>query len=89
MFDRKELPKPSPSEAPFTRPAISTRSNTAGITFSVFIILLSSISLLSGRGTIPTLGSIVQNGKFSAGISDFVNALNKVDLPYFCIELSS
>jgi hypothetical protein len=25
----------------------------------------------------------VQNGKFSAGIFDFVNALNKVDLPTF------
>jgi hypothetical protein len=31
--------------------------------------------------TIPRLGSIVQNGKFSAGIDDFVIALNKVDLP--------
>jgi hypothetical protein len=38
---------------------------------------------LSGKGTFPTLGSIVQNGKFSAGIFDFVNALNKVDLPTF------
>jgi len=38
-------------------------------------------SLLSGTLTIPRLGSIVQNGKFSAGIEDFVIALNKVDLP--------
>ena len=38
-------------------------------------------SLLSGTLTTPRLGSIVQNGKFSAGIDDFVIALNKVDLP--------
>ena len=28
-------------------------------------------------------GSIVQKGKFSAGIDDFVMALNRVDLPTF------
>ena len=31
----------------------------------------------------PTFGSIVQNGKFSAGISDLVRALNRVDFPTF------
>ncbi len=37
---RKNLfPKPSPSEAPFTRPAISTNSVVVGITFSGFTIL--------------------------------------------------
>jgi hypothetical protein len=39
------------------------------------------MSLGSGRGTLPTFGSIVQKGKFSAGIEDFVNALKSVDLP--------
>jgi hypothetical protein len=29
----------------------------------------------------PRFGSIVQKGKFSAGIEDFVIALNKVDFP--------
>ena len=38
-------------------------------------------SLLSGRFTIPTLGSIVQKGKFSACMPDDVNALNNVDFP--------
>jgi hypothetical protein len=52
-----------------------------GITFSDFTMLLMLSSLLSGTLTIPRLGSIVQNGKFSAGIDDFVIALNKVDLP--------
>ena len=35
-------------------------------------------------GTIPTLGSIVQNGKFAVcALLEFVKALNKVDLPTF------
>ena len=39
-------------------------------------------NLLSGTATIPTLGSIVQNGKFSAwAFLDSVKALNNVDLP--------
>jgi hypothetical protein len=38
---------------------------------------------LSGRGTFPTFGSIVQKGKFSAGIEDLVKALKSVDLPTF------
>jgi hypothetical protein len=38
---------------------------------------------LSGNGTIPTFGSIVQNGKFSAGMADLVRALKRVDLPTF------
>ena len=45
-------------------------------------ILVSSSSLLSGTGTIPIFGSIVQNGKFSAcALLELVNALNSVDLP--------
>jgi hypothetical protein len=39
-------------------------------------------NLLSGTGTSPTLGSIVQKGKFAAcALFEFVNALNNVDLP--------
>jgi hypothetical protein len=44
-------------------------------------ILFNLISLLSGSGTLPIFGSMVQKGKFSAGISALVNALNRVDLP--------
>ena len=32
---------------------------------------------------IATCGSMVQNGKFAAGILDFVKALKSVDLPTF------
>ena len=52
-----------------------------GIIFLDTTISCSLSKRLSGSGTIPTFGSIVQNGKFSAGIADLVKALNKVDLP--------
>ena len=48
-------------------------------------LLLSSVSrsnLSSGTATVPTLGSIVQNGKLAAcAWALATNALNKVDLP--------
>ena len=40
-------------------------------------------NLVSGRLTTPILGSMVQNGKFSAGILASVRALNRLDLPTF------
>jgi hypothetical protein len=41
-------------------------------------------SRASGTATSPTLGSIVQKGKFAAWAAAVrVNALNKVDLPTF------
>jgi hypothetical protein len=36
---------------------------------------------MSGMGTIPVFGSMVQNGKFSASIPALVNALKSVDFP--------
>jgi hypothetical protein len=35
----------------------------------------------SGTDTVPSFGSIVQKGKFSAAMPFFVRALNRVDLP--------
>ncbi len=49
-------------EAPFTRPAISTNSITAGVTFLEWYISPRSFILSSGTETTPTLGSIVQKG---------------------------
>ena len=46
-------------------------------------ILFNFSSLESGSDTMPTCGSIVQKGKFSAGALDFVNALKSVDFPTF------
>ena len=42
MLARNWLPRPSPFDAPATRPAMSTNSTTAGITFSGFAIAASA-----------------------------------------------
>jgi ribosome-binding ATPase YchF (GTP1/OBG family) len=44
------------------RPAMSTNSTTAGIVFSGFAIAVSAARRASGTSTMPTLGSMVQNG---------------------------
>ena len=62
MFAKNLLPKPSPLEAPFTRPAMSTNSITAGVVFFGWYISASLSSRLSGTVTMPTLGSMVQKG---------------------------
>src|SRR5690554_282284 len=81
MLARNWLPRPSPLEAPATRPAISTRSRVVGRTCCG---LTSSACLLrrgSGTGAAPVLGSMVQNGTLSASIPALVRALKRVDLP--------
>jgi len=65
MLDRNLLPRPCPSEAPLTRPAMSTISTKAGIIVSDDEIPQSTLRRSSGTATIPTLGSIVQNGKLA------------------------
>ena len=62
MLARNWLPRPSPFDAPATRPAMSTNSTTAGITLSGFAIAASAANRGSGTSTMPTLGSIVQKG---------------------------
>mmetsp|Transcript_2979 Transcript_2979/g.12058 ORF Transcript_2979/g.12058 Transcript_2979/m.12058 type:complete len:204 (+) Transcript_2979:1404-2015(+) len=82
MFARNLLPRPSPSLAPLTRPAMSTNSSTAGTTLALLLISPSLSSLRSGTGTTPVLGSMVQKGKLAASaFCAFVSALNSVDLP--------
>ena len=82
MLARNLLPRPSPLDAPLTRPAISTMVIAALIVFADFEIVDIMFNLSSGTATNPTFGSIVQKGKFSAcAFFDVVNALNKVDLP--------
>jgi len=82
IWERNLLPKPSPFEAPFTRPAISTKVIVVLIVYCDFDIEDILFSLSSGTATIPIFGSIVQKGKFSAwAFLETVNALNKVDLP--------
>src|SRR5690606_6375739 len=62
MCARNWLPRPSPCDAPFTSPAISTNSTTVGTTFSGFTIAASASRRGSGTVTTPTFGSIVQKG---------------------------
>ena len=62
MLDRNWLPRPSPLDAPFTSPAMSTNSITAGVVFSELYISVSLSRRASGTGTTPTFGSMVQNG---------------------------
>ena len=62
IFAKNWFPKPSPSEAPRTIPAMSTNETGAGTFFSEEKISLSLSSLLSGRFTTPMLGSMVAKG---------------------------
>gem|GEM_PF-5241354 len=57
----------------------------AAYIFFCVLEISASLSILGSlTSTIPTFGSIVQNGKFAASAAyDFVNALNKVDFPIF------
>jgi hypothetical protein len=62
MFARNLFPRPAPSAAPFTRPAMSTNSQVVGTMLVVPLMVASACRRSSGTGTIPLLGSIVQNG---------------------------
>ena len=82
ICERNLFPKPSPLDAPFTNPAISTNEIVVLITFFDADTLAKFSNLLSGTSTKPMFGSIVQNGKFAAcALFELVNALNRVDLP--------
>src|SRR5690554_4592507 len=81
IFAKNLLPKPSPFDAPATKPAISTNSIVVGSTRSGLTISARGPKRGSGTGTMPVFGSMVQKGKFSAAIPDLVKALNRVDLP--------
>ena len=62
MLARNLLPRPSPSLAPLTIPAMSTNDTGAGRILALPWILASTARRGSGSGTTPTLGSIVANG---------------------------
>ena len=62
MLARNLLPRPSPFEAPATSPAMSTNSTAAGTTFCGCAISAMTSSRGSGTSTMPTFGSMVQNG---------------------------
>ena len=62
MAARNWLPRPSPSEAPFTIPAMSTKVTVAGTISSDPNSSARRSRRGSGTATTPTLGSIVANG---------------------------
>ena len=81
MLARNLLPSPSPLDAPLTRPAISTISIVVGMIFFGLSIFARFTIRSSGTVMTPTLGSIVQKGKFAACALAFDRQLNSVDLP--------
>ena len=62
ILARNLLPRPSPSEAPFTMPAMSTKDTVAGTMRFALNISCSFGRRLSGSSTTPTLGSMVAKG---------------------------
>ena len=62
MWARNLFPSPSPSLAPRTIPAISTKDTVAGTTRWLSNIPASTDSRGSGSETTPTFGSIVAKG---------------------------
>ena len=62
MLARNWLPRPSPCEAPRTRPAMSTKVSRVGTMDADFAIRAISVSRGSGTATSPVFGSMVQNG---------------------------
>merc|ERR1719278_294490 len=81
---RKAFPRPCPSLAPFTKPAISVTFKKAGTLLAGLWCLTRKSKRGSGTGTLLSLGSIVQNGKFSAAAIDvLVRTLKNVDFPTF------
>src|SRR5690554_2545307 len=83
IFPKNWFPKPSPLEAPFTNPAISTISTVAGCTRTGFTSSVSFSNLGSGTFTIPIFGSMVQNGKLALCALALDKQLKRVDFPTF------
>ena len=81
MLPRNLLPSPSPLEAPFTSPAMSTISQVAGTMRPGCTSSASLLSRSSGTVITPRLGSIVQKGKLAACAFALERQLNSVDLP--------
>ena len=80
---KKAFPRPWPLWAPFTRPAISPTFRKAGVLPAGLWYWQRKSHLSSGTGTLLSLGSIVQNGKFYAEDWLLFHALKKVDFPTF------
>ena len=81
MLPKNWLPRPSPLDAPFTKPAMSTISTVVGIIFVVFTSSASFANRSSGTVITPTLGSMVQKGKLALCALALLKQLKSVDFP--------
>ena len=81
MLPRNWLPNPSPFEAPFTSPAMSTISTVVGTMRPGCTSSASLVNRSSGTVITPTLGSMVQKGKFADCALALLRQLKRVDLP--------
>ena len=77
------MPSPSPFEAPFTSPAISTISMVVGTTRSGLTKTSNFSKRSSGIEIVPIFGSMVQKGKFAACAFALDKQLKSVDFPTF------
>mmetsp|Transcript_31373 Transcript_31373/g.78936 ORF Transcript_31373/g.78936 Transcript_31373/m.78936 type:complete len:273 (-) Transcript_31373:186-1004(-) len=75
MCDRNALPRPAPCAAPLTSPAMSTISSHGWTSLLGLYLSQSQSKRSSGTWTRVSLGSMVQKGKFSAGIEHLVRVL--------------
>src|SRR5688572_4629967 len=81
MPPRNLFPRPSPLDAPATRPPMSMNSQAAWTTFFDFDISASASRRASGTLARPTFGSLVANGYGAASAPPPARALNSDDLP--------
>ena len=78
---QKLITQALPLLAPLTKPAMSTISTVVGITRCGFTNLSNSVNRLSGTVITPTLGSMVQKGKFADCALALDKQLKRVDFP--------
>src|SRR5699024_8808496 len=81
MLARNMLPRPSPSLAPLTMPAMSTRDPAAGSRVWLPKISASYASREPGTGTTPTSGTLVADDKFTTRTTSRGTAEKRVNLP--------
>ena len=81
ILPKNLLPKPSPLEAPLTKPAMSTISQVAGTIRPGCTNAASLFKRSSGTVMTPKLGSMVQKGKFADCAFALDKQLKRVDLP--------
>src|SRR5579864_3932711 len=81
MPARNRLPRPSPLEAPATKPAMSTNSTVAATTLRLLLMTARAERRWSETWATPTFVSVVEKGWAATRAEPPVSALNRLDLP--------